>query len=220
MIDKSRKIKVLIRLAIALIACQDQDQPIAALLERVPDRNSVANASIHHRHAIHISDRAKDRQRARGLADRQQTIPVPLLLQIFGLARQAIAHHHLESLRRLEEGVIIERIIALRINIENVIQINIPPASQEMAPADVIVMLQQVDVAETRAAALSRDIRDAITRSCRDTDRIGKTDAMIHKAIEHADGEDAAHAASLQNQSRTLTDADHNTPFVLGNSKR
>ena len=35
---------------------------------------------------------------------------------------------------------------------------------------------------------------------------IGKENAMIHKAVEHTESEDAAHATALQNKTATVVD--------------
>ena len=39
-----------------------------------------------------------------------------------------------------------------------------------------------------------------------DADGIGKANATIHKAVEHAASEDAAHATALQNKTATVVD--------------
>ena len=71
---------------------------------------------------------------------------------------------------------------------------------EQMAQADVVVLRQQVDVADVRAARLARHIGEPVARSGRHGDDVAEVDLVLHKSVENARREDAAHASTLQNQ--------------------
>ena len=62
------------------------------------------------------------------------------------------------------------------------------------------VTLHHADIGETRPAALAGDIAAAVARTCRHAYDIGKPQPALHESVKHADGEDAAHAATLKHK--------------------
>ena len=72
-----------------------------------------------------------------------------------------------------------------------------------MPETDIIIFFQQVDIAEPGTPALPGGIRNAVARSGGHADRIGKPNFMIHKAVQHSDGEDGTHPSSFKHQTCT-----------------
>ena len=166
----------------------------------MPDRDGIADTAVDHRDTVDIRHRTKHRKRAGGTTDIDQAVCILLLLEIFGFTRQAIAGDHDEAVRRLEIRLVVERIIFFRINIKKVFHVDISPPPKEMPETDIIIFFQQVDIAETGTPALPGGIRNTVARPGRHTDRIREPNVMVHKAVQHSDGEDGTHPSSFKHQ--------------------
>ena len=64
--------------------------------------------------------------------------------------------------------------------IEKQIEVKDVTFPEQMFQTDIIVLLQQVDIAELCTPTLAGCIRQTIASSCRHPDRIRKTNIMIH----------------------------------------
>ena len=64
--------------------------------------------------------------------------------------------------------------------------------------ANEAVLLEHVDVGEFGAAALAAQVGQPVARPRRYTYAIGEGDVVVEEIVEHARGEHAAHAASLE----------------------
>ena len=122
--------------------------------------------------------------------------------EIFRLATPQISSDNLKLCRSIEIRIIIERpqpvreVIVQQLDIEDITR-----GKQETQPQILVAAtLYKADVRETRPTLLPCDIAAAVACTCRDTYDIGKTQASLHKGIEHANGEYATHASSFKHQ--------------------
>ena len=90
------------------------------------------------------------------------------------------------------------------INIKKVFHVDISPPPKEMPETDIIIFFQQVDIAVPGTSPLPRHVRQSVACTRADTNRIRKADAPVHEIVQHAAGEYASHASTLQNQAAPI----------------
>jgi hypothetical protein len=73
--------------------------------------------------------------------------------------------------------------------------------AKEIAHAEVVTLGWQVGKSVLGTATLMRRKRQGVARTCRHTYEIGKGNVVVNHPVEHAAGEDTAHAATLKYQS-------------------
>ena len=70
----------------------------------------------------------------------------------------------------------------------------------QILQTNIMIFLKQVDVAELGPPALSRHVGQAVASSGTHPDDVREADAAVHKAVQHAAGEHAPHATSLEHE--------------------
>ena len=75
---------------------------------------------------------------------------------------------------------------------------------QQIFQSDIIILLQQVYIAVPGTSPLPRHVRQSVACTRADTNRIRKADAPVHEIVQHAAGEYASHASTLQNQAAPI----------------
>ena len=195
-----RNLAVVARLAIAAVAGEDDDIAFVALTDGSLHGNRVYDAAVEHWLAVDLHDFAHIGQRAGCLHDVEGTLRVVAFREIFGLPRLAVGHNHFVDRRTMEKRVEIEREQLVGQTVVEQVGIEDAAFCQQVAQADVVVLLHHVDVRITRASGLSADVRHAVAGACRHRHDVGELHAMLHEGIEHPAREDAAHAAAFEYQ--------------------
>ena len=76
--------------------------------------------------------------------------------------------------------------------------------AQQILQTDIMILLQQINIAELGPSALPRHVGKSVACPGTDPYDIRKTDAPVHKAVEHAAGKHTTHASTFEHQSRTV----------------
>ena len=129
-------------------------------------------------------------------------IGIPLVTAVFGneAAFYVASFASILNLLQWTYGIVIITRRKDMINIKKVFHVDISPPPEEMPETDIIIFFQQVDIAETGTPALPGGIRNTVARPDGHTDRIREPNVMIHKAVQHSDGEDGTHPSSFKHQ--------------------
>lgn len=71
----------------------------------------------------------------------------------------------------------------------------------QMLDTDIMILIQQIDIAEFCTPSLTGHIRKPVARTRRYSYSVRKPDFVIHQIIQHATGKYPTHASSFQYQS-------------------
>ena len=208
LIDEGRLPAVVRGVAVAPVACQNDDVESVARSDGPLDRYGVDDASVEHRFAVDIRDGAYVGQAARSPCQLDETLRVARLGEVAGSARAAIRRDDLEHLSAPEVRLEIERQQLVRHPVVDGLLVKDAVLLPQVAEADVVEPVEHVDICLLRAATLAADIGQPVARPGRHADAISEVDAPVEQVVEHAAGEDAAHPAALQYKSGFVVD-DH-----------
>ena len=172
-----------------------------SLLKSPHHRNRINNSAIEHRYAIHICNRTHIRQAAGCLSYVYNTFPVILLLQITGTPGMTIGGHHFETCRILCIRFIIVWQDFFREMLVKQFLVKDAMFAPQMLDTDIMILIQQIDIAEFCTPSLTGHIRKPVARTRRYSYSVRKPDFVIHQIIQHATGKYPTHASSFQYQS-------------------
>ena len=69
---------------------------------------------------------------------------------------------------------------------------------KQIFDTDIIILFQQIDIAEFRSTPLSGHIRESVASSGRDAYRIRKTNLLIHKVVQNPTSKDTTHTTTFK----------------------
>ena len=162
-------------------------------------RDGVGDAAVEHRHAVEGADRRHERERGRGLAEREQAIAISALGVVFGVTGAAVRGDNLKAHGIVEGRVVVEgqnfvgNAVVEKILVENGLVL------PQMFEPDVLIFFEHIDGRLLSATSLPTQKRHAVAGTGRHADAIGEGDVGIHQVVEHPDGEHHAHPPAFQN---------------------
>ena len=166
--------------------------------------DGVDNAAVEHRLVVHPHDGADVRQGGGGFGYLYEAAFAAALGKVFGLAREAVSHGHLENhgvgeTRGIVEGQqLMGQLVVKKFAVEDAV------LRPKVFHADIAVFLKQVDVRLLGPATLPAHVGKPVARPGGNTGTIGESDVVVQEKVEHTRGEHAAHTSTFQHQTSLM----------------
>ena len=199
-IDEGWQVRGLLLLAVAELAGEHHDGVPVALVEGAGEGNGVGYAAIEHGAAVDMGDGTSKGEGRGGSHDVDDALGALLLLEVYGTACEAVGGHTLHTHGVGTIGCIVvgpERLGQLAVEEVHVHDAVVAP---QVAHSEVVALGLQVGKSVLGSAALMGGKRESIARTCRHGHEVREGDVVVGHPVEHAAGEDTAHAASFKYQ--------------------
>ena len=210
LVDKLGRLDVAPIAAVSIVARGNNHIKRMSLLHGSLHRNTVNDAPVEHRLAVHHHHLAHKGQRTAGTTDSRHAVAVGLVAEILRPSRGTVGRHHLKDRRVVRIGLPVERDEFVGKLVVKQFWVEDTPLLHQVAQPDVLILVEHVDIGESCPARLSADIGQTVAGPRRYRHHIAEPERMFHESVEHPTGEDPSHTAPFEHQSCIVIDKRHN----------